>query len=137
MKTAILTIIAGIFLLFCNCSKDDNNNTENWAAAVEGTYIGTAIDYDNDTLSATSLISRVNDKLLDFQITITGSAICLDSVVMNSPTTITIGNKDLCSWIAHSSVTGSGNFSGNILNFTLNYSGTGIPVYYTINGTKQ
>lgn len=139
MKTRTLAIFSAVLiLLYSNCNKDDNNNnnSENWAASVAGTYSGTAIDYYNDTFPATTLISRVSDKLLDLQITTNGGYLCLDSVTMNSPTTIAVSEIDACLFGGNEPVTGSGNFNGNNVNFILNYTNTGIPVRYTINGTK-
>ncbi|MCW5907230.1 MAG: hypothetical protein KIS94_05185 [Chitinophagales bacterium] len=114
-----------------DCDCDNNNNNDNWAAAISGTYSGT-ITYDQNDYPTTILITRIANKQLDFQYAYTdaccSNSFCLDSVIMNSPTTFTINEVDQCSSFG-SSGSGGGNFNDTQVNFT---SGS-----HTITGTKQ
>ena len=50
MKTILLTILTvGSVLFFTNCNKDETDS-DNWAAAVAGSYVGTITPYPFDTL---------------------------------------------------------------------------------------
>jgi len=128
-----ILLIATVTILFSSCSEDDGISADNWAGAVEGTYIGT-IDYGGGE-AATVLMTRIADKQLNIKVdfdyfTGGGGSIhytyCLDSVSMTSATTFTINEYDGCD-ISHAS--GGGNFSGNTVSFTVHG--------YAVNATKQ
>jgi hypothetical protein len=128
-KQNLLTMLAMVFMaaaIFAGCKKecdcdndDDNNNGDNWAAAVEGTYTGTA-NTDGNVNSATTIVTRIDNNTLNFSMSVAGENYCMDSVTMTSASTITIGEYDGC---RSYNVTGGGNFSGAALNYTWSSAG--------------
>ncbi|MEX0810795.1 MAG: hypothetical protein WD048_01175 [Chitinophagales bacterium] len=131
----LISIGAAVFslIIFSQCSKDDdNNNSDNWAAAVAGTYTGTSqVECGPGEPESGSLtFTRTGDKQLTMQGTFGSDTYCLDSLTMNSSTTFTIGEYDGC--IAEPA-TGSGTFTGNSISFLVNYTGW---CSFTIQGTK-
>ena len=127
-----------------SCSKEcdcDNNNDENWAGAVAGTYTGGGTFCNDPVTSSSSIFTRESNNMLNLQITIQFSSgsqnsYCLDSILMSSATTFTINEIEGCS--ESDPATGGGIFSGNSVNYSMNYNPTsGSPgCSIAINGTK-
>jgi hypothetical protein len=120
-------IIAG-----CKKEDDDNQqNSDNWAGAVAGTYIGNATEYGY-TDAATTIITRISNTMINLQMNFSSDNYCLDSITMNSATTFGISEFDGC---ASKKASGGGNFSGSSLNYTWTQVG-GSATSITFSGTK-
>lgn len=120
-RKSFFTQLVGISMLLTismmGCKKSNDNNPDNWAAAVAGTYTGTGDNaLVNDPKPVTTIVTRVGDKALNIQFTYFGGSYCLDSVSMNSSSTFSINEFDAC---GNETRTGGGNFSGNSINFTI------------------
>jgi hypothetical protein len=133
LKACISMTFVTALLLTSGCKKDDNNDdSENWTAAVASSYTGTGDNLlTNDPKPVTTIVTRINDKMLNFQFSFFGTSYCLDSVSMNSPSTFSINEYDAC---GNETRTGGGNFSDNNINFTICCYAASYQL--TVNGTK-
>lgn len=116
-------------LFFSSCKKNDE--TANWASKVAGTYTGNCLHQLSGTnMTATTIISRINDKTINLQLSYSGGNHCLDSVILNSENTFTINEFDACFTFKE---TGGGNFNGANISYTLSYDP---PYQLVVTGTK-
>jgi len=117
----------------CDCDDDDdNNNGDDWAALLAGTYSGTATEDGIYTNNATTIITRVSNKVVNIQMNYPSESFCLDSVNVNSASTFGISEYDGC---ASENASGGGNLSGSNLAYTWTEVG-GSSMSVTFNGSK-
>ena len=111
IKILMIGLLFTLSIAFTSCKKDEKNDGNNFAATLEGTYIGN-VDQD----AATTIITRISNNLVNLQIS--GSSVidrCLDSVNVNTASTFNFNEYDGC---YGEKVTGGGSLSGSTLNYT-------------------
>ncbi len=134
MKILMIGLLFTASIVYTSCNKDEkeneDNNGNNFASKLEGTYIGNADYFGAEP--ATTIITRINNNSVNLQLSGIGYTLCLDSVNVNTASTFNFNEYDGC---FGENATGGGNLSGSTLNYTWTQVG-GSAISITFSGSK-
>jgi len=135
-KHFYLLLIAEVIIsavLFSGCKKEDNDNGKNLPVLLEGFYFGSfTSDIGNDSDSAYTIVTRIDNNTLKFEMNILGDVYCLKDITLQPDSNFGIYEYDSC---ALRRATGGGKFIGTNLDYLCGSSG-GIGYNITFSGSK-
>ncbi|MGD0581622.1 MAG: hypothetical protein ABR974_01610 [Bacteroidales bacterium] len=120
-----LIIIGLLSSELTSCKKDSNSN--DFAGVIAGTYTGTITATGIGTTSSSTAITRVNDTIINFAVTVSGSSRPFSGIAVSNPSANTYSLT-----LSDSGGSLTGTEAGNTLNWTFT-SGSETDVF---TGTK-